>query len=193
MLALNGTVKLTDFGLARARDRMYSLTAPGTVKGKLWYLAPEITLGHEAQPTSDMFSMGVVLWEALAGERLFDAAADVEVFRLIRECRIKPLAERRPDIPARLVAAIERALHRDPAERFASARHMAIELAGVLEASGMQNHHARLGQAVAAARKRLGVLGSLALTEPVYDPAELAVQSVEIEFSAVTREGDGKK
>jgi len=197
LLGLNGAVKLTDFGLARARDRMYSLTAPGTVKGKLSFLAPEITHGREATAASDMFSMGVVLWESLAAERLFPGASDIEVFKSIRACQIKPLAERRPDLPPRLVAAIETALRKEPADRFGSAREMAHEMAEVLKSSDPQDYHRQLGQVVQDARQRLGLLGSTALTAPTAaDPAEVALQSVEIEFSAITRnlgkpEGEG--
>jgi hypothetical protein len=65
LLGSNGAVKLTDFGLARARDRMVSLTAPGTVKGKLSYLSPEVAMGGQATPASDLFAMGAVMWESL--------------------------------------------------------------------------------------------------------------------------------
>jgi serine/threonine-protein kinase len=188
LLAMNGTAKLTDFGLARARDRMYSLTAPGTVKGKLSFLAPEIALGGEAQPASDLFSMGVVLWEALAGERLFHGADDIEVFKKIRACQVRSIATRRPDLPPGLTAIIDQALQKNPAHRHRSAREMAGELAEVLKISDTQDHHRQLGHVIQEARQRLGLLGSAALTAPTQDPAEVAVHSVEIEFSSVTRD-----
>ena len=97
LLGVNGVVKLSDFGLARARDRVFSLTAPGTVKGKLSYLSPEVTYGQSATPLSDLFAMGTVLWEALAGQRLFEGKSDLDVFKLIRNCEIRPLAPLRPD------------------------------------------------------------------------------------------------
>lgn len=128
LLATNGQVKITDFGLARARDRLYSLTAPGTVKGKLSYLAPEVTYGKPASSQSDQFSVGGVLWEALAGRRLFSGPSDIDIFRQIRKCDVPPLAELRPDVPARLAATIHRALSLDPADRFSSAGAMAMEM-----------------------------------------------------------------
>jgi serine/threonine-protein kinase len=70
MLSNCGIVKLTDFGLARAMDRS-SITKPGFVKGKLSYLAPELTYEAEPSAQTDVFSVGVVLWEVLAGEKLF--------------------------------------------------------------------------------------------------------------------------
>lgn len=128
LLSTSGQVKITDFGLARARDRLYSLTAPGTVKGKLSYLAPEVTYGKAASPQSDQFSVGGVLWEALAGRRLFSGPSDIDIFRQIRKCEVPPLGELRPDVPLRLAAAIHRALAVDPADRFASAVAMATEM-----------------------------------------------------------------
>ena len=156
LLGVNGVVKLTDFGLARARDRVYSLTAPGTVKGKLSYLAPEVTLGRAASPQSDIFGMGTVLWEALAQLRLFDARTDLEVFKQIRNCEIRPLGRMRPDLPAELVAVVEKALARDPAERHASARAMAFELAEILKrASATTDAQQALGTKVIEARRRV--------------------------------------
>jgi eukaryotic-like serine/threonine-protein kinase len=188
LLAMNGTAKLTDFGLARARDRMYSLTAPGTVKGKLSFLAPEIALGGEAQPQSDLFSMGVVLWEALSGERLFHGADDIEVFKKIRACQVPSIDTRRPDLPPALTACVMQSLQKDPAHRQKNARDMAGELAEVLKISDTQDHHRQLGHVIQEARQRLGLLGSIALTHKTEDPAQVEVQSVEIEFSAVTRD-----
>ncbi|HET7500025.1 MAG TPA: serine/threonine-protein kinase, partial [Kofleriaceae bacterium] len=125
LLALNGDIKLADFGMARARDRIAEHTAPGFVKGTLSYMAPEILVGKPATPVSDLFSMACTLWEALAGERLFYANSDVEVVGLIRKCVVPPLLERRDDVPPPFAAAIHRALAADPAARYVSARQMA--------------------------------------------------------------------
>jgi eukaryotic-like serine/threonine-protein kinase len=135
LLGTNGTVKLTDFGLARARDRIYSLTAPGTVKGKLSYLSPEVTYGMPVTASSDLFSAGVVLWEMLAGRRLFAGPGDLEVFNQIRRCLVPSLRDLRPDVPERMTALVHRALRPEPAERFPTARAMAEELVEVLRAS----------------------------------------------------------
>jgi serine/threonine protein kinase len=136
LLALNGDIKLADFGMARARDRIAEHTAPGFVKGTLSYMAPEILTGKPATPVSDLFSLACTLWEALAGDRLFHAKADVEVVALIRKCAVPPLLERRPDLPEPLAAAIHRALSPDPADRFVSARQMAHEFGEILREGG---------------------------------------------------------
>ncbi len=158
MVATNGVVKLTDFGLARARDRVFSLTAPGTVKGKLAYLSPEVAMGGQATPLSDLFAMGAVLWESLTGERLFDGKSDLEVFKQIRQCLVRPLAPLRPDVPDELIAVIDGALAKEPDRRFGSAAAMIFMLAEVLKlAPPDADPQAGLGAAVAAVRQRLGV------------------------------------
>lgn len=135
LLGINGTVKLTDFGLARARDRLSSLTAPGTVKGKLSYLAPEVTYGMPVTVASDLFSAGVVMWETLAGRSLFKGPGDMEVFHQIRRCQVPPLRILRRDIPERLAEIVHQALMPEPDSRFPSARAMAAELVEVLRAT----------------------------------------------------------
>jgi serine/threonine-protein kinase len=157
LLGANGVVKLTDFGLARARDRMHSLTGPGIVKGKISYLAPEVARGQSASPMSDLFAMGSVLWEALAGRALFDGTADREVFRKIHEGEVQPLARERSGLPERLVRLIHRALAVEPHDRFVSARAMAQELASVLAGTlgDGRDAQALLGRAVVEARKTL--------------------------------------
>src|SRR5690606_27592784 len=78
LLGENGTVKLTDFGLAQAMDRA-SITRPNIIKGKLAYCAPEIITGANATVQSDLFALGVMLWEALAQRRLFTGKNDLEL------------------------------------------------------------------------------------------------------------------
>lgn len=153
LLALNGDIKLADFGMAFARDRIAEHTAPGFVKGTLSYMAPEILTGKPATPVSDLFSLACTMWEALAGQRLFQAKADVEVVELIRRCEVPPLAGQRTDVPPPLAAAIHRALAADPAARFVSARQMAHELGEILrDGDSWGDADVIVGTAVAEAR-----------------------------------------
>jgi serine/threonine-protein kinase len=163
LLALNGDIKLADFGMARARDRIAEHTAPGFVKGTLSYMAPEILVGKPATPVSDLFSVACTLWEALAGDRLFQAKNDVEVIGLIRRCEVPSLVDRRPDLPPALAAVIHRALSADPAARFVSARQMAHELGEVLREGGREggswgDADVIVGTAVAEARIALNAV-----------------------------------
>jgi serine/threonine protein kinase len=155
LLGLNGAIKLTDFGLARARDGIAERTMPGIVKGTISYMSPEVLMGKNSEPASDQFSLACTLWEALAGERLFDGKEDIDVVRAIRLGQVRPIDERRPDLPPRLAAAIHRALAVDPAKRFPSVRAMTQELGEVLRQCGpWVDSDIIIGTFVAQARQR---------------------------------------
>ncbi len=180
LLGINGVVKLSDFGLARARDRAGSLTAPGTVKGKLSYLAPEVTFGKPNSLQSDLFGVGSCLWEALTGERLFDGKTDVEIFKKIRACQVPPIAEKRPDVPPAFAAVLDTVLSADPANRFASAEEFAQALGQVMKQAVGVNPAVALGAAVNEARTRAAGDGSddMSTTEHKQPP-----NSIDVEFS----------
>src|SRR4051812_3348974 len=154
LLAETGQVKLADFGLARAMDRG-RMTRPNIVKGKLSYLAPELLLGQAPSVKCDLFSLGVVMWEALSGERLFDAATDAEVVACIRDGKVPLLSMRRPNLPIAITSAVHRALERDPAQRFQSARQMLDVLTSVLRVLPESVDSRALAPSVQAARARL--------------------------------------
>ena len=159
LLGLNGAVKLSDFGLARARDRAASLTAPGTVKGKLSYLAPEVTFGKPNTVQSDLFGVGSVLWEALTGDRLFDGKNDIEIFKKIRACKIPSIQTRRKDVPIALATVLEVALAADPANRYATADEFAHALDQVVKQAVGVNTASALNAAVTEARAQLNQSG----------------------------------
>lgn len=156
LIGLNGIVKLADFGLARAMDRA-KITRPEHVKGKVAYLAPEMVDDSEPSPQSDLFSLGVVLWEVLAGQRLFRRDKDLDTLKAVMACEVPPLSETRPDLPADLVSAVHRALERKPEARFKNARQMARALARVLRRVAEPTDAEPLGESVATARERLGM------------------------------------
>lgn len=110
LLGADGTVKLIDFGVA-------SLTGQGETGGKLAYAAPEQLLEDETSPASDQYSLGVVLWECLAGRSAFDAEDDVEIIRLVTEVGVPPLPS---SAPRELAAIVLRMTALDPKARFLS-------------------------------------------------------------------------
>jgi serine/threonine-protein kinase len=185
LLGVNGVVKLTDFGLARARDRVASMTAPGTVKGKLSYLAPEVSFGKANTAQSDLFCVGSVLWETLSGERLFDGKTDVEIFKKIRACKIPPIAERRTDVPASLAAVLDVALDVDPNNRFASATAFAHALAQVMKQAVGIDPQVALGAAVRQVRThgKDGLVLSNAATSD-YDLSKADLDEAPLELTA---------
>jgi serine/threonine-protein kinase len=157
LLGIGGAVKLSDFGLARARDRTSVLTTPGFIKGKLGYLAPELVGGAQASPQSDLFAMASVLWESLAGHPLFTGTNDREVMRAIHRGQVPPVSGERPGLPKMLTFAIGRALSRLPAERYATASTMARDLEAALAGAlaSTLEIRLRLGRTVADARRQL--------------------------------------
>lgn len=148
LLGRNGIVKLTDFGLARAMDRA-RMTQPHILKGKLSYVAPEMVEGKDPSPMSDVFSIGVVLWETLSGEKLFRGDTPVDVLRAVRAADIPPLEARRTDLPLDLPQVVHRALAKNPEDRFSSARSMARALANILRLTPHPTGADVIGKAVA--------------------------------------------
>jgi hypothetical protein len=121
-------VRLLDFGLAQF-DGADTLTAVGDVPGTLAYIAPERLAGDDASAASDVWAVGVFLWEALAGRHPFWGMPLQQVAQSI-EAGAPPLASERPDLPRRLVQVIDSALSPEP-----TARPRAAELAAVLRAA----------------------------------------------------------
>lgn len=154
LVGLNGVAKLTDFGLAFAVDRA-RLTQPGMVKGKLAYVAPEILGGLEPTPASDLYGMGVVLWEALSGERLFAGATDRETLLRVQKGDVPNLARHRGDLPRALHEIVLSALERRAEDRIASADEMQERLEDVLLDEGIRPSAQVLGRAVGEARARI--------------------------------------
>ncbi|MBX3270144.1 MAG: serine/threonine protein kinase [Sandaracinaceae bacterium] len=189
LLGTNGTVKVTDFGLARAMDRA-SMTRPNVIKGKLAYCAPELIIGAKASPHSDLFAAGVVLWEALAQQRLFTGKNDLEVLLSVRKGEVTRLEELRNDVPAPLAMAIHTALEPEPANRFESARAMARALSAILHQHPEPVDAEPLGKSVRAARERLGMNRQARASQesgPVADPS-----SVDLSLSDVELVGDSQ-
>jgi serine/threonine-protein kinase len=134
LLSVMGIVKLADFGLARAADRA-AMTAPGVIKGKLSYMAPELIQKQPANERSDIFSVGIVLWEALAGKPLFGGGDAIDVVKRVQTAMVPPLRDARPELPPALSEVVHTALERLPSGRFESAAEMQRALASILRGS----------------------------------------------------------
>lgn len=119
LLSLDGAVKLTDFGIAKRAGHKH--TAPGVLKGKFSYMSPEQARGDEVDARTDLFALGVVLWEMLTGGRLFDGDSEVAVLKAVQQSAIAPPARLNPEVPQDLSEVVLRALQRDPALRFQTA------------------------------------------------------------------------
>ncbi len=128
LVRLDGTVVLTDFGIARAQDHT-SLTTPGGILGTPSYLAPEQVLGKPADARSDVYALGVVAYECLAGRRPFTGD---NPFAVAMQRVAQPPPPLDADVPAPVAALVERALAVDPEQRWPSAAALAAAALGVL-------------------------------------------------------------
>jgi serine/threonine protein kinase len=124
MLLYAGGVKILDFGIAKASSAVQAAETEG-VKGKFGYLSPEQARSADVDGRSDIFALGVTLWEMLAGRRLFASKNEVETLRNVLQKPVPPPSAFRPEIPPELDRIVLRALERSPDRRYASAEEMA--------------------------------------------------------------------
>jgi serine/threonine-protein kinase len=136
LLNADGEAKVTDFGIARSLDVDHGMTQTGTVLGSSNYIAPEQASGRPVDAHTDVYSLGVVLYELLTGEVPFDGENFVAVAMKHINQPPPSLLEKRPDVPMRVAAAADRAMQKDPAARFASMDDFAAELEASLRELG---------------------------------------------------------
>lgn len=124
LLSFEGEVKITDFGIATAAERLHQ-TAAGIVKGKYAYMAPERLQERPVDARVDVFSVGVLLYEMLAGENPFAGASPVETIESVLQKKVPAPSERGARISRQLDSICLRALAKEPRQRFATAHAMA--------------------------------------------------------------------
>lgn len=126
-VGVDGVARVLDFGVAKAQVRS-GATKDGQMKGKLSYMSPEQLNGQEVDRRSDVFSAGIVLWEALVGKRLFAGADTGEILAKVLRSEIPEPKTLLPDLPQTVSDVCMKALQRDPAKRFQTARDFAVAL-----------------------------------------------------------------
>ena len=120
MVSFEGEIKIVDFGIAKAESKMET-TRAGTLKGKFGYMSPEQAEGQPVDLRTDIFSLGIVLWELLAHDRLFIANNEINTLKKIRDCQIPSLKKINPGIPQELERITNKALARDRNLRYQTA------------------------------------------------------------------------
>lgn len=136
LLAPDGTVKLTDFGIATSAEGGAALTQTGTMLGTVAYLAPERIAGRPATPASDLYAVGVILFELLTGKPPYTGDSALDVAMAHGHAPVPDPREARADIPPALAELVVRALAKDPADRFPTAAEMDRALADTGVAEG---------------------------------------------------------
>ncbi|MCX5743471.1 MAG: serine/threonine-protein kinase [Proteobacteria bacterium] len=133
-ITIDGVCKVLDFGIAKMATggRAGPKTRTGVLKGKLPYMAPEQIKGEAVDGRTDLFALGVCLWEALTGERLYDRDTDFLIWKAITEDPVPSVNARVQRYPAAIDAVIARALAKDPAQRYATVREFAAELTRIV-------------------------------------------------------------
>jgi serine/threonine protein kinase len=127
LVGMEGHVKICDFGIAKAENRL-ARTRTGQHKGKLSYMSPEQFNGDQLDARSDIFNLGIVLYEVALGRRLFNAQTDFERMRQIADAQVTPPSDIQPEFPPGLERIVMRALNHDPADRYQTAEQMQVEL-----------------------------------------------------------------
>jgi serine/threonine protein kinase len=127
LITKHGEIKIVDFGLAKASSQL-ERSEPGIIKGKFSYLSPEAALGKEVDHRTDIFAVGIILWEMLSGRRLFLGDTDFATVKLVQQAIVPPLSKINPKVTVELEQIIGKALARDPLQRFRTTREFAIAL-----------------------------------------------------------------
>src|SRR5262245_55468654 len=146
MVTGRGHAKVMDFGLAQLLERpeavaeseTRSMTGVDRIEGTLSYMSPEQLRGNRLDARSDVFSFGVLLYEALSGRRPFEGSGTVATVSAILSADAIPLHERVPDVTPELSRIVHKAIDKDPARRYQSARDLAVDLHRLEQPSAFQ-------------------------------------------------------
>jgi serine/threonine protein kinase len=137
LVSFDGVLKIADFGVAKADGRL-THTKSGMIKGTPTYMSPEQCTGEPMDRRSDVFALGILLWEILTGKRLFKRDIIDDTYRAITSGAIPPPSTHRLELPTSLDALTLRALARRPADRFQTAEELRHELETVLHREGLR-------------------------------------------------------
>ncbi len=148
LISFDGSVKVIDFGIAKASTGAEA-TRAGVIKGKPSYLSPEQISGESLDGQCDVFALGVVLWEMLAGRKLFAADNDIAVLKLIESCQsyVKPPSNLNRDVPKELDYIVLKALAKDRRQRYATAEDLQRALSRFIASHNAELSSSDLAQA----------------------------------------------
>jgi serine/threonine protein kinase len=131
LVSYAGEVKVADFGIVQASS-VVETTTKGTLKGKIEYMSPEQAMGESLDRRSDLFSLGVVLWEMLTGRRAFKTDNEVKTLDRVRSVDIERVSVVNPAVPARLSDIVARCMEKNPDDRYQDGRELHADLLNFL-------------------------------------------------------------
>ncbi|HEX2874854.1 MAG TPA: serine/threonine-protein kinase [Polyangiaceae bacterium] len=188
LITRHGEVKIVDFGLAKANSQL-ERSEPGIIKGKFSYLSPEAAKGGVVDARTDIFAVGIILWELLAGRRLFMGESDLETVRMVQSARVPSIRELNRNVSAELEKVLMKALTEDPEQRYARARDFGAALNQLLFKIGRSVSSFDIAELVEPirkereqkrrAQKRQSIIGTL-------------IDEAMLEFTSIDGGGDRK-
>src|SRR5258708_15191541 len=131
LISEEGDIKLCDFGIAKAASKA-SHTQAGALKGKLQYMSPEQAWGRQIDKRSDVFALATCLFEMLTGRKLFTGDNDLSILEQVREARIATPSQFNDEVTPEIDAIVQKALQKDPANRYQTAGEMERDINAVL-------------------------------------------------------------
>jgi serine/threonine protein kinase len=131
LITKHGEVKIVDFGLAKANSQLEK-SEPGIIKGKFSYLSPEAAMAQEVDARTDVFAVGIILWELLAAQRLFLGETDFQTVKKVQASVVPSISQINKRVPQELEAIINRSLAREPGQRYTTARTLGMDLSKFL-------------------------------------------------------------
>jgi serine/threonine-protein kinase len=188
LITRHGEVKIVDFGLAKANSQL-ERSEPGIIKGKFSYLSPEAAKGGVVDARTDIFAVGIILWELLAGRRLFMGESDLETVRMVQAARVPSIRELNPNVSLDLEKVLMKALTEDPDQRYRRARDFGTALNQLLFKVGRSVSSFDIAELVEPIRKereqkrraqrRQSIIGTL-------------IDEAMLEFTSIDGSGDRK-
>jgi len=194
LITYDGQPKILDFGIAKTRDSAQQ-TATGVLKGKVPYMAPE-QLDRDQDRRADVFAVGVMLWEAVVGRRLWSTKTDPGIVQALAEGKIPSLRDAKPDVPDSLERIVSRALAPNREERYQTAQELAVDIEDYITANGIDVLPKQVGRLVSNAftverdEIRAVIDGQLRMLHEGQEEGEPSDQRVSIPRLTVAQAGE---
>jgi serine/threonine protein kinase len=180
-----GEIKIVDFGLAKANSQLEK-SEPGIIKGKFSYLSPEAAMGQDVDHRTDIFAVGIILWELLAGQRLFLGETDFQTVKKVQQANVSTLNKK---VTPELEKILNKALARDPNVRYRTARELGVDLSKLLFKLGQPVSTFDIAQLVQGAMRERQNRARV----PQGSIIDKLIEEALLEFTSLTDDKDGSK